>query len=405
MKTSEATLEFSSVERFAPRIENVPRSCVRELLSSGKKLISFGGGVPHDSCFPIDAMRRAFDRVLSEHGPSAFRYGQSEGEVALREFIAREWLPRFGVDAQTSEVLIVNGSQQALDLIGKVFVDRHAPLIVERPTYLAALQAFSLFGPRYREVAMDAHGALPDRLDDHLNEEPCGFFYAIPSFQNPSGCCYSAARRAAIAEILNRRGALLVEDDPYSQLYYGEPPAVLPVCALGVERSLLLGTFSKMVAPGFRLGWIWTRSAETMRHLVTAKQAADLCTGRFQQLFLLETIRQLDLEDHLARTRVLYKLKRDTMDLLLKKYASGLLAWKKPGGGMFFWAALTRPGLTARELLVSCVKSGVAFAEGSSFHATGGGEEFLRLNFTQATGEEMERGLRIIAEQIAAAKP
>ena len=402
MKTNDATCSSLPLEQYATRVANVPRSCVRELLSAslGRPVISFGGGVPHDSCVPMEALRAGFDRVLTRHGPAAFRYGQSEGEGALREYIAGEWLARFGIEAKASEVLIVNGSQQALDLIGKVFVDRGSTLLVERPTYLAALQAFSVYGPVYREVGMDGDGALPERLEEQLQKGDGRFFYTIPTFQNPSGGCCTAERRREIARAMNRHGALLIEDDPYGQLYYGEPPAP-PVCALGVERAILLGTFSKMVAPGFRLGWIWSRSAEAMRHLVTVKQAADLCTGRFQQLFLLETLRGLDLEAHLAKTRVLYKLKRDTMDLLMRRHVGWFLSWQKPKGGMFFWAALKGGGLTARQLLAECVKNGVAFADGAAFHATGGGEEFLRLNFTQACGEEMERGLQILGRQLA----
>jgi 2-aminoadipate transaminase len=347
----------------------------------------------------MEALRAGFERVVALYGAAAFRYGSSEGEGALREFIACDWLARAGIEAKPSEVLIVNGSQQALDLIGKIFIDRGAPVVVERPTYLAALQAFAVFEPNYREVAMDSDGTLPERLAEHLQDGETRFFYTIPTFQNPSGRCCSDVRRGAIAEVMNRYGALLVEDDPYGQLYYEEPPAP-PVCAHGVERGILLGTFSKMVAPGFRLGWIWTRCA-AMRHLITVKQAADLCTGRFQQLFLLETLRHLDLDAHLAKTRVLYKLKRDTMDMLMKQHVGGYLAWKKPKGGMFFWASLTNTGLTAHHLLTECVKRGVAFADGAAFHATGGGEEFVRLNFTQATGEEMDRGLLIMAQRLA----
>jgi 2-aminoadipate transaminase len=381
---------------FAGRMDSIPRSCIRELLSGGRpSLISFGGGVPHDSCVPVDAIRTAFDTVMTRYGAQAFRYGASEGETGLQEFIALEWLPRFGLSPDPSDILIVNGSQQALDLLGKVLVDPGAPVLVERPTYIAALQAFSAFEPRFFDMPLERDGVENNVLESALKRHQPRLFYTIPSFQNPSCACYSGENRLGCAEALNRHAdCVLVEDDPYSELYYDcKPPK--PMCTAMVRNAVLLGTFSKTVAPGFRLGWIWAQG-ELRRHLITAKQAADLCTGRFQQLLLLETLRHLDMDAHLQRNRVFYRQQRERMHCAMSRHLAGYAAWNPPAGGMFFWVHLCRD-LHARTLLTACVERGVAFAEGSSFHAGGGGLSTMRLNFTQSSPDEMEKGLALIA--------
>jgi 2-aminoadipate transaminase len=293
--------------------------------------------------------------------------------------------------------MIVNGSQQALDVIGKVFIDQGSPIAVERPTYLAALQAFSAYGPKYAEVWMDENGPLPCSCECDLHNGQCRFFYTVPSFQNPSGTCVTMQRRKELADVINKSGCMLVEDDPYSQLYYDEKPAG-PLCTYGVNQAIFCGTFSKMVAPGFRLGWIWAKK-DVMRHLITAKQAADLCTGTFQQLLLLETLMQLDVQKHLENNRGIYKKKRDAMDGLMHKYIGKYLTWKKPGGGMFFWVKVKDTKMDVKMLLKKCIENGVAFADGSAFFASHVKEKYLRLNFTQASDEEMEKGVRVMGEQ------
>jgi 2-aminoadipate transaminase len=383
---------------YARRLATMPRSCIREILSckTPGKLISFGGGVPNDSCVPLNALQSAFETVLSRHGPRAFSYGPSEGEPMLREYVAHEWLARRGVAAHPDEILIVNGSQQALDLIGKAFIDPFSTVAVERPTYLAALQAFSAFEPRYVEVAMDGDGAVPEQLDMQLNKNgECRFYYTIPSFQNPSGACLPKDRRVRIADVLGMHGTMLVEDDPYSQLFYNSQPPPLPICSFGVRNALLMGTFSKMVAPGLRLGWVWTKSA-TMRNLITLKQAADLCTGRFMQLLALETLRLLDMDAHLERVRQINRSRRDAMQRFLLLRLARHCTWDLPLGGMFFWLKLKNAEISSKLVLDRCVSAGVAFANGASFFARGGGSDHMRLNFTQATDAEMDEGLALI---------
>ncbi len=387
-----------SLFKPASRVHNIPRSGIRELLSNapGKKLISFGGGVPHDSCIPLIQVESAFEKVMSRYGTQAFRYGSSEGEPELRQQVS-DWLCKLGIKSNPEQVLIVNGSQQALDLLGKVLIDPGSPVLVERPTYLAALQAFSAYDPRYHEVSMDEKGPVSADLDDKLKTADPRFFYTIPSFQNPSGTCCSVERRFELAETINDNDCLLIEDDPYSQLYY-DTPTPPPISSLGVNKAIFLGTFSKMVAPGFRLGWVWSNT-EVLRHLVTVKQAADLCTGRFQQLLLSELLSSLNMEEHLAKNRSFYTGQRDRMNAMMTSFLGDHLQWSKPEGGMFFWAKLNS-GKSAEALLNRTIQRGVAFADGASFFANNKERNFLRLNFTQATETDMNEGLKVLKEEI-----
>lgn len=390
---------------FSERMANIPRSCVRDLMASTTRpdTISFAGGVPAPACIPLDTIRTAAERVWTRFGTAAMSYGASEGEEPLREWIARTWLARHGITAQPSEIMITNGSQQALDLLGKVLLDRDAPIAVERPTYLAAVQAFSAYEPTFREVPLLPDGpdvtALAQALRGNSTTHFDGarLFYTVPNFQNPSGTLMSAARRGEVADELNRHAALLVEDDPYGELYYTDAPPP-PLNSYGVEQGVLLGTFSKMVAPGFRLGFIWARGA-LGRHLGTVKQAADLCTARFNQLLLTETLGLLDLDSHLANLREHYRQQRDRMEAAMRKHLGGLAQWEKPDGGMFFWVRLPET-ISARALLGRCAARGVAFADGSSFHAGGGGDHWMRLNFTASTPAQMDAGLAILRQEL-----
>lgn len=382
---------------FSSRLSNVPRSGVREILKAANShVISFGGGIPHQSCIPSGIIHQSIDDVFSRYGESAFNYGETEGEPLLREFIAKQWLARLGISADPSEILIVNGSQQALDLLGKVFIDKGNTVLVERPTYMAALQAWCVYEPQFQEAALDNEGVNPDEMEKVFRQHECRLFYTIPTFQNPSGVCYAQERRKAVAEVLNKHRVLLIEDDPYSHLYYENKPP-LPLTAMGVDNAIFMGTFSKTVAPGFRLGWIYAKP-DIMHHLVTVKQAADLCTGRFGQLLLYETLKNLDLDNHLANLRCFYRKQRDMFNSLMNKHLHGLLSWQIPSGGMFFWASLK--DISAFELLKTSVTNGVAFADGSAFFANNKCKHFMRLNFTQVSEQMMDTGLSVLKEQI-----
>ena len=397
------SLTRNDTTRYSRRLDGMPRSCVRDLMANtaNTDIISFAGGLPASECIPLDTIRQATEAVWTRYGTSALGYGASEGEPALREWIAHQWLPRKGIQAKPSEIMIVNGSQQALDLLGKVLLDPGAPIAVERPTYLAAVQAFSAFGAEFREVPLDDEGpditALAQALrgNSSLRADGARLFYTVPNFQNPSGLLMSERRRMDLLDEMRRHPAVLIEDDPYGELYYAsQPPPLLMSQSAG--PGVLLGTFSKMVAPGFRLGFIWAKGAMAT-HLGTVKQAADLCTSRLAQLQLFETLCRLDLDAHLQGLRDHYRIKRDAMDMALQRHLAGFANWQKPSGGMFFWVRL-RNCTDTKALLVQAAKAGVAFADGGSFHAGGGGRDWLRLNFTSSTPADMERGLEILAQ-------
>ena len=393
--------------QYAHRMSTMPRSCVRDLMSSfaTPDCISFAGGAPAAECLPISELQRAADRVWTRYGRHAMAYGPSEGEPLLREWIAHSWLARYGIQASPDEILITHGSQQALDLLGKVLLDPGSPVAVERPTYLAALQAFSAYEATFREVPLTDEGpdvsALARALRGNSSTQFDGarLFYTIPNFQNPSAQVTSERRRMELADELNRHAALLVEDDPYGELYYSNPPPRYLGCC-GVEQRVLLGSFSKIIAPGLRLGFIWCQGS-LRHHLITVKQAADLCGSRFNEWLLWETLQELDLEQHLNHLRNHYRHRRDAMEIALQTHLQGLAQWEVPQGGMFFWVRLKVP-ILGRALLNRCLPLGVAFANGGSFCASGGGDQWIRLNFTGCTVEQMHTGLQRLRQAMDA---
>lgn len=384
---------------LARRMAGLPASCVRELMktSGGDGTISFAGGLPRPDLLPLDAVRTAADRVLSREGGAALQYSSTEGEPELRSLVAERLLAGQGLRFGPEQVLITSGSQQGLDLLGKVLLEPGARVALESPSYLAAIQAFSLYEPGYLPVEMDEEGVCPDALSRCGGRQPPHFFYAIPDFQNPTGRVYSRRRREAVAEILARRRLPLVEDAPYRHLSYGDAPGPM-LAAMCPRRSLVMGTVSKILAPGFRIGWV-AGPSDWIEQLVRAKQATDLCTGAFAQRIVAELLRELDLPAHLERLRAAYRRQRDAMLAALAAHMPAGTAWTRPEGGMFLWLALP-PRLRARDLLARTRPRGVVFAPGESFSPDGRFGHAMRLNFTHATEAAIGRGIAILAEEI-----
>lgn len=384
---------------LARRMGTLPSSCVRELMraTGGRDVISFAGGLPRPDLLPLDAVRAATDRVLTREGGEALQYSSTEGEPALRSLIAERLLAPRGLRVAPEQVLVTTGSQQGLDLLGKVLLEPGARVALENPSYLAAIQAFSLYEPDYLPVAMDDDGVLPDALEQCGGTRAPNFFYAIPDFQNPTGRVYSRRRREAVVEVLARRRLPLVEDAPYSHLAYGEEPGPMLASAYP-ERSFVMGTVSKILAPGFRIGWV-AGPARWIEQLVRAKQATDLCTGAFAQRIVAELLRELDLPAHLDRLRAAYRQQCDAMLAALAAHLPGEATWTRPTGGMFVWLTLPRH-LDAREVLNRTLPRGVVFAPGESFSPDGSSRHALRLNFTNATAADIERGIAILADEV-----
>jgi 2-aminoadipate transaminase len=396
-----ATLEHSpaaAMLRPARRTASVTSSAVREILKLTQMpdMISLAGGLPAPESFPVDELREAFDHVLATMGSRALQYSLTEGEVGLRTWIA-ERETRAGVSTRPDEVLVVASSQQGLDLIAKAFVEPESPTIVESPTYLGALQAFSIFGPTYRLLPTDEGGAIPDALDEV--GPGAAFVYLTPNFQNPTGRLLSAERRGAIADAARRHDFWIVEDDPYGELWYeAPPPASLRQWA--PERTLRLCSFSKVLAPGLRLGYI-VGPAEAIHLLVRLKQATDLQTATLTQLAAQRVLEGGLLERHLPAVRTRYAHAAGVMlDALATSMPAGV-TWTHPVGGMFVWATLPA-AMDAVDVLARAIERKVAFVPGAAFYAAEPKLNTMRLSFVTVPEDRLREGVGILGEVIAA---
>jgi 2-aminoadipate transaminase len=388
-------------DRYAQRTQTMHAGVVRELLklTAQPEVISFAGGLPGADLFPIDRFQDACRRVLSEHGPQALQYSTTEGERPLREMIARH-TSRYGIVVGPDNVLITSGSQQALDLIGKVFLNPGDHVLVEHPTYLGALQAWNAYQAEYLTVAMDDHGMRPRELEAALRSGP-KFIYALPNFQNPTGVTLSLERRRALIRLADQHGVPVLEDDPYGQLRYegDHLPSLVTLDAeyRGLDRSvyggnvLYMSTFSKTLAPGLRLGWI-IGPIDVIRRLTHAKQGVDLHTSTFVQNVAYEVARSGFLDRHVRRLRSAYVARRDAMLSAMSDTFPRGVRWTRPAGGLFIWASLP-DGMDAADVLRDALAEKVAFVPGTSFFADGSGRNTFRLNFTNASLGRIGEGI------------
>ena len=376
------------------------RSFVREILkvTQDPTIISFAGGLPNPRFFPLAELARATEKTMAYSGTAALQYSTTEGFPPLREYIADRYKRR-GVHVDPDDVLITNGSQQGLDLVAKALIDEGDTVLVERPTYLAAIQAFGLFEPRFRALELCEDGVRGDLIATALEEDDPKLFYAIPTFQNPSGISWSAERRQEAASLLAGSDTVLVEDDPYGELRFaGEPLAPISRTPRTNELApwaVLLGTFSKTVAPGMRLGWLCARH-EVMERVIIAKQAADLQSNGFAQLVIHRYLSDNDVDGHIARIREVYGRQRDLMVHLVETLFPPEVQCTKPQGGMFLWMTLPQ-GMSSMELLESSIKEKVAFVPGQAFYTDDYGENTMRLNFSNADEPMIEEGMKRLA--------
>ena len=390
--------------RYASRTLGVTSSAIRELLKVTQRpeIISFGGGLPAPDVFPVERFEEACHKVLTEYGAQALQYSTTEGHQPLREMIARN-LARYGIVASADNVLITSGSQQALDLIGKLLINRGDRVLVEAPTYLGALQAFNVYGAQYVSVPVDDDGLLTDQLDPSLRSGP-KFMYILPNFQNPAGVTLCEGRRQQLILLADKYGIPIVEDDPYGQLRYeGEhiPPLVV-LDRENVRRDngftlgnvIYLSTFSKTLAPGIRLAWI-VAPEDVIVKLVQLKQAADLHTSTFNQYVAYEVASDGFLDQHVKLIRQVYRERRDTMLQALHEYFPPEVSWTHPKGGLFLW--VTMPvGTDSEALFKAALAENVAFVPGDSFYANNGheGGRHMRLNFSHSRPEQIREGIR-----------
>lgn len=380
--------------KLAARAEKMNPSVIREILKVTERpgIISLAGGLPSPKTFPISAFAEACAEVLHKDGQAALQYAASEGYGPLREAVAA-MLP-WPVDP--AQVLITTGSQQGLDLIAKVLLDPGSRVLVETPTYLGALQAFSPMEPEAVSVASDDEGVLVDDLKAKAKD--ARFVYLLPNFQNPTGRTMTEARRAAVSAAAAEAGLPIVEDNPYGDLWFDEAPP-LPLTARNPEGGIYLGSFSKILAPGLRLGFLVAPKA-IFPKLLQAKQAADLHSPGFNQRMVAEVMKDGFLDRHVPTIRALYKRQRDAMLTALEREMQGLgVSFNKPAGGMFLWLRLPE-GLDAVALLPQAVERGVAFVPGTPFYAGAGDARTLRLSFVTASAEEIDTAIAALADAV-----
>jgi 2-aminoadipate transaminase len=383
---------------FADRMNYIHPSFIREILkvTAQPEMISFAGGLPHECSFPVEAIKEAALGVLMDDTTSALQYTITEGFWPLRCILAERYAQR-GLEVKPEQILITNGSQQGLDLCGKIFLNPGDRILLEAPSYLGAIQAFSAYQPNFCTVGIDDEGPDMKQLDQLLEAATVKLMYGIPNFQNPTGLSYSLARRQQLAEKLRKKNVWFIEDDPYGEICFSEEK--LPyVKNFLPEQTILLGSFSKIVSPGLRLGWMVAPEA-IIEKLVMAKQAADLHTNILAQRIMHRLLTQFDMETHIRSIADFYKKQKDTMIALIQKYFPEEVNYTNPKGGMFLWLVLPAY-IDARVLLEEAAIQKVVFVPGQSFFADGKGANTIRLNYTSTDASQMEEGIRRMGKLI-----
>jgi len=395
--------------RYAQRTKSVKSSVIRELLKITQRpeVISFAGGLPAPEVFPVARFQEACQRVLATQPTTALQYGPTEGYRPLREFIVAQ-MARYGIVATVDNVLITSGSQQALDLIAKLLINRGDRILVESPTYLGALQAFDLMGAEYVTVPVDDDGLQTCNMEQALRSGP-KFMYILPNFQNPGGVTLSRKRRDELVELSDRYGIPIIEDDPYGQLRYeGEhisPLVVLDRTNLLRDNGYKLGnviylsTFSKVLAPGLRVAWI-VAPPDVIAKLVQIKQSTDLHTSTFTQMVVYEAARDGFIDEHVKLIRATYKVRRDAMLSALNDFFPPEVSWSHPHGGLFLWVTMP-PGVDSSRLLELALRQNVAFVPGEPFYPNGDTGSHMRLNFSNAAPEQIREGIRRLSIAVA----
>ena len=392
-------------EFYSASARVMSRSLIRELLklTRTKNIISFAGGLPDPSTFPVEELKAITLVVLEREPQLALQYGPTEGDARLRDELVR-WMAKDGITVTRDQILITIGSQQGLDIVGRVFLDPGDVVIVERPSYMAALQVFRSYRAEMVGVEQDDDGLRPELLEETLarlarSGKRVKLLYVVPDFQNPSGVTMSASRRQAVLDLARAHHLLVVEDSPYRELRF-EGTAPPPLAALDRDgRVIYLSTFSKTLCPGMRIAWIAARD-EIIQRFVTAKQGMDLCCPAFTQALAAEFCARGHLPERIPRITALYRRKRDVMLGALAREMPDGVTWTHPAGGLFLWLRLPE-GMDAEQLLRPAVEEeGVAYVVGSGFHADGGGKNTLRLNFSFPSEANIDEGIRRLARLV-----
>jgi 2-aminoadipate transaminase len=384
---------------FSDRIRDVPQSFIREILkvATQSDVISFAGGLPNGDLFPVKEIQQAANKVLEAHGREVLQYANTEGYLPLRQYIVDRYKEKQGLSIGTDNVLITTGSQQGLDLLGKILVNEGDDVVIEAPGYLGAIQAFSVYRPKFSPVAVDEKGLDCEGLKSVMNSSTPKLFYSVPNFQNPSGITYSNENRKKVADIISGTNTLLIEDNPYGDLRF-EGEEKKSFYKLMPENTLLLGSFSKTIVPAFRTGWI-VAPDHIMEKLVIAKQAADLHSNYFAQRIIHQYLIDNDLDTHIKNIINVYRRQKIAMMDSINRHFPETIKFTHPEGGMFLWAELPE-GFSSMDLFEIAIKDKVAFVPGDPFYIDNEKRNTLRLNFSCSNEETIEVGIQRLAKAI-----
>ena len=385
-------------EYYSERIKNTPSSFIREILKVTKnpEIISFAGGLPNPISFPQEELKISMNRITEKYGPLIYQYSTTTGLDSLRQFIVERYKKLWNMDITIDNVIITTGSQQALDLIGKVFINKGDMIMVENPSYLGLLQAFSSYQAEFVQTRLNDDGLDIDDLKRVLREYKPKLAYLIPNFQNPTGLTYTAENRQKVFEEIKDENMILIQDDPYGELRFEDTPRIPYIGLNQTNKNIYLGSFSKIVTPGMRLGYI-IADKEIIKMVETAKQAADLHSNIFGQYLISDYLWNNDLDKHIEKIKALYKTQATAMIEAMKKYFPAEIKFTIPKGGMFTWVTLEE-GKPVMELFDKAIARKVAFVPGHPFYVNPQNVNTLRLNYTNADAQTIEIGIQRLAD-------
>jgi len=386
--------------RFSERMEHIPKSFIREILkiTAQPDVISFAGGLPNPLSFPVEQIQQAAMHVLKQDGKNVLQYAPSEGYLPLRKWIAERYQKR-GLTVQPEEILITNGSQQGLDLLGKILINSDDSILVERPSYLGAIQAFSAYQPMFHSIPLKNNGIDTNELYQKIITQQPRFLYVVPNFQNPTGLSYSTEIRKQVANIINAHDMLLIEDDPYGEIAFTQSDTT-PIKKYIGSKGILLGSFSKVISPGMRLGWVVAHPA-IIEKLLVAKQAADLHSNYLSQRIIYQFLCTENIDLHIHKIIALYREQKEYMLSCLKAHMPAEIQFTNPEGGMFIW--LTLPDhINAYTLLELSKQEKIVFVPGEVFYTDIKQTNTLRLNFSNSNQEEIKKGIALLGKVLAA---
>ncbi|MDI6401257.1 PLP-dependent aminotransferase family protein [Balneolaceae bacterium ANBcel3] len=382
---------------FSDRISDVPKSFIREILSTTlhKDVISFAGGLPNRNFFPVEQIKEASQRVLDQYGADVLQYSMSEGHLQLREWIAKRYKEKMNLDVHPDQVLITSGSQQGLDLVGKILINERDHVAIEEPGYLGAIQAFSIYRPTFEPVPMHFEGLDTDVLKEVIQGKRIKVLYTVPSFQNPSGISHTDENRDEVAKIVSSRQTILVEDNPYGELCFTEKTHKSYYTRIP-DQTVLFGSFSKTFVPSFRIGWL-VAPKELYDKLLIAKQASDLHTNYYAQCVLYQYLCDNNMDEHISAIREKYFNQKEAMIRSIQKHFPEEVQYSNPDGGMFLWAILPE-GISAHKVFHEAIKHHVAFVPGDPFYVDKKDINTMRLNFSCVDEPTIEKGISTLGK-------